>query len=71
MADFIAAMETVSGKRARLEPQPKLAADVYVTYADIGKAQKLLGFEPKVSIREGIERFWTWYEQEQQELTPG
>ena len=59
LADFIAAMEAVSGrKKARLEPQPKLAADVYVTYADITKAHELLGFEPTVSIREGIERFW-------------
>ncbi len=70
LADFIGAIEAVSGRRTRLEPQPKLAADVYVTYADIGKARKLLGFEPKVSIREGIERFWRWYEDEQRELTP-
>ena len=71
LADFIETIEAASGRKARLEPQPKLAADVYVTYADITKAQKLLGFEPKVSIREGIERFWRWYELEQQELTPG
>lgn len=68
LADFIAAMEEVSGRQAKLEPQPKLAADVYVTYADISKARKLLGFEPKVSIREGIEKFWAWYEREQQAL---
>ncbi len=68
LADFIAAIEKVSGRKARLEPEPKLAADVYVTYADISKAQKLLGFEPKVSIREGIETFWNWYEAEQLEL---
>ncbi len=68
LADFIAAMERVAGKRARLEPQPKLAADVYVTYADIGKARALLGFEPTVSIGEGIGRFWHWYEAEQKEL---
>ena len=70
LKDFIGAIEAVSGRKAKLEPQPKLAADVYVTYADITKAQTLLGFEPKVSIREGIERFWTWFEREQRELTP-
>ena len=70
LADFIETIEAVSGRKARLEPQPKLAADVYVTYADITKAQTLLGFEPNVSIREGIERFWTWFENEQRELTP-
>ena len=70
LADFIETIEAVSGRKARLEPQSKLAADVYVTYADITKAQTLLGFEPNVSIREGIERFWTWFEREQRELTP-
>lgn len=68
LVDFIAAMERVSGKKAVLEPRPKLAADVYVTYADISKARQLLGFEPKVSIQEGTERFWTWYGAEQQSL---
>jgi len=68
LAEFIAVMEGVAGKRARLEPRPKLAADVYVTYADISKARKLLGFEPKVSIQEGVERFWRWYEAEQESL---
>lgn len=68
LAEFIRVMEAVAGKRAKLEPQPKLAADVYVTYADIGKARRLLGFEPRVSIREGAERFWRWYEAEQLEL---
>ena len=69
LADFIAVMEAVAGKRARLEPQPKLAADVYVTYADITKARKLLEFEPTVSIRDGVARFWQWYKAEQQTLT--
>ena len=68
LADFIGAMEAVSGKRGRLEPQPKLPADVYVTYADISKARNLLGFEPEVSMRTGVERFWGWYQAEQQGL---
>ncbi len=68
LAGFIAEMERVAGKKAKFQPQPKLAADVYVTYADISKARKLLGFEPTVSVREGAERFWRWYEAEQRSL---
>ena len=68
LSEFIRVMEAVSGKRAALEPQPKLAADVYVTYADISKARRLLGFNPTVSVREGVERFWRWYEAEQRDL---
>ncbi|CAA9578999.1 MAG: NAD-dependent epimerase/dehydratase [uncultured Truepera sp.] len=68
LAEFIRVMEAVSGKRAVLEPQPKLAADVYVTYADIGKARRLLGFNPTVSVQAGVERFWEWYQAEQKGL---
>jgi UDP-glucuronate 4-epimerase len=35
--------------------------DVRQTFADIGKARELLGFEPKVSIAEGVPRFVAWY----------
>ncbi len=65
LAEFIAEMERVADRKATFKSQPKLPADVYVTYADISKARKLLGFEPTVSVREGTERFWRWYEAEQ------
>jgi UDP-glucuronate 4-epimerase len=66
LAEFIRTMESVAGKHATLKLQSKLPADVYVTYADTTKAQKLLGFNPTISIDEGVKRFWNWYLQEQQ-----
>jgi UDP-glucuronate 4-epimerase len=66
LAEFIRTMESVAGKKATLKLQPKLPADVYVTYADTTKARKLLGFNPAISIDEGVKRFWQWYVQEQQ-----
>ena len=68
LADFINTMERVAGKKATLNPQPKLPADVYVTYADTTKARELLGFNPTVSVQEGVERFWEWYVSEQESL---
>ena len=65
LAEFIQAMEKLAGRKANLRPQPKLEADVYVTYADISKAQRLLGFEPLVSMQEGVSRFWQWYSKQQ------
>lgn len=65
LAEFIRVMESVAGKKAKLKLQPKLPADVYVTYADISKAKHLLGFNPTISISEGVQRFWEWYMQEQ------
>jgi len=36
-------------------------ADVKYTYASIDKAQRLLGYHPKISFEEGIQRFYSWY----------
>lgn len=41
-----------------LPPQP---GDVPITYADVSKAARLLGYQPKVPIREGLRRFVAWY----------
>ena len=35
--------------------------DVPVTYADVQKAGRLLGYTPKVHIRTGLKRFVSWY----------
>lgn len=35
--------------------------DVSETFADIDKSKKMLGFEPKVKIEEGIKKFINWY----------
>lgn len=37
------------------------SGDVEHTYADIKKSKVMLGYEPSVSIEEGIERFIDWY----------
>jgi len=34
-----------------------------VTYADISKAERLLGYRPQVSFEEGVRRFVAWYRQ--------
>lgn len=35
--------------------------DVDRTFADVSKAKKLIGYEPKTSFEEGIEKFVKWY----------
>lgn len=61
LSDFVSWIEGLAGARARLAPTPMMDADVKYTYADIGKARRLLGYDPKVSVRDGVERFWVWY----------
>jgi nucleoside-diphosphate-sugar epimerase len=34
---------------------------VVATWADVEKAKRLLGYDPKVGIEEGLSRFVDWY----------
>ena len=61
LADFVATLEQLAGKRPHLVEQPMSDADVKYTYADISKARRLLGYEPKVGVQEGTRRFFEWY----------
>ena len=61
---FISIIEKELGKKAKIKELPSQLGDVPLTYADISKAKKLLGWEPKVSIEEGIKRFIEWYKRE-------
>ncbi|MFO8109064.1 MAG: GDP-mannose 4,6-dehydratase [Thermoplasmata archaeon] len=58
---FIDVLEDVLGRKAKKKMLPMQPGDVKETYADIDKSRDMLGFEPKVSIEEGIKRFLSWY----------
>jgi UDP-glucuronate 4-epimerase len=61
LKELIYLIEEAFGKKAHiemLEPQP---GDVSITYADISKAEKMLGYRPRIKIEEGIKRFVEWY----------
>lgn len=58
---LIQLIEENLGKSAIIKKMPDQPGDVPVTFADISKAQKLLGYEPGVRIEEGIENFVKWY----------
>lgn len=49
------------GKKAIIKHIPDQPGDVPITYADVSKAKKLLGYNPEVSIEKGIEKFVQWY----------
>jgi UDP-glucuronate 4-epimerase len=58
---MIQLMEKASGKKAKLSHSEEIKADMKVTWADISKAKKILGWEPKVSFEEGIKRLMAWH----------
>lgn len=60
LLEMVGLIEKYTGKRARLELKEFHRADMKETWADISKAKELLGWEPKVSLEEGIKRTVEW-----------
>jgi len=58
---IIARLEFLLGKKAKIDHKPFHIADIKETWADIDKAKKLLGWEPRVSLDEGLEKSVQWY----------
>ncbi len=62
LLNFVKRIEDLTGRSAHLIPAPMLDADIAYTFADISKTRKLLGYDPKTSVPEGVAKFWTWYQ---------
>ncbi len=62
LKEFVTMIETLGGRPANVIHKPRLAADFVKNEADISKARRLLGYNPKISVEEGVRRFWEWYE---------
>ena len=58
---LISLIEKNLRKKAKIKQLSEQLGDVPITYADITKAKKLLNYEPKIKIEEGIEKFVRWY----------
>lgn len=48
-------------RKAKIKKVKAQPGDMTVTWADISKAKKILGYQPRVSIEEGIKKFVSWY----------
>ena len=61
LLDFISTIENALNKGAKKKFLPMQQGDVLETYANIDRLIKITGYEPKISISEGISRFTSWY----------
>ena len=61
LTELLSIFEKVIGTKAKVKSRPSHSASVEVTYANVDKAKKLLGWEPEVSLEEGITRLVTWF----------
>ena len=58
---IISKFEELLGKKAKINHKSFHVADLMETWADISKAKSLLGWEPLVSLDEGLEKSVQWY----------
>jgi UDP-glucuronate 4-epimerase len=61
LRELISLLERELDAHAVIDRQPPQPGDVPQTYADISKARRVLGYEPKTQIEDGIHRFIQWF----------
>ena len=61
---FVQIIEILLGKKAVIVDTPTPPSEPIITYADITQAKQLLGWQPKVNVKEGLANFIAWMRQE-------
>ena len=61
MSDFVQIIEEITGKSAIIQETDAPASDPSVTYADVTRARNAFGYNPQVSIADGMQKFWEWF----------
>jgi len=64
LKNLVSLIESTLEKKAKIKHTLEQPGDVPITYADITKSKKLLGYNPKVGIEEGVKNFVSWYKNE-------
>jgi UDP-glucuronate 4-epimerase len=63
VSHVIALLEEQLGRAARIDRRPAHPADAMATWADIGKARRLLGWSPETPLADGLRAAVGWYRQ--------
>jgi UDP-glucuronate 4-epimerase len=61
LIEFVEIIEEYSGKTINKVTVPTPLSDPPITYCNNNKARELLGFEPSVSVKEGLYNTWEWF----------
>jgi len=59
--DYIGALETALGVKARKNFMPMQPGDVPATSADTSELEKWVGFHPDTPVIDGVKKFSEWY----------
>ena len=63
LAEVLEKMEAIVGHPIRRDYQEQARGDARHTAADVSKVKKVMNFEPKISLYEGLEQEWEWVQQ--------
>jgi len=61
LRDLLRLLGSLLGRPVREREKPPQRGDMKETWADVGKAARLLGFQPRTPIETGLERFVAWF----------
>lgn len=61
LLDFVDALESSIGIKAKRNMMPMQPGDVYKTWADTSDLFEAVGYQPKVNIQDGVAKFVAWY----------
>jgi len=64
MTQFITIAENLLNKKAKIRAVPAPISEPLITFASVKRANEKLGFNPQVSLPEGMARFLTWFSKE-------
>ena len=60
LLELLDLMRQASGRAIAVQHLPPRAGDVRDSLADLRRATEVIGYVPKVGLRDGLERTWTW-----------
>jgi len=61
LLELVRHLERALNKKARLKFLPEQPGDMKITFADISRARRMLGYDPKTPLEEGITLFADWF----------
>ena len=64
MSDFVKIIESLVGRKAMLSNPAAPASEPKITFADIGRARRLLDYNPRTAAADGLAKLWEWYQNE-------
>jgi UDP-glucuronate 4-epimerase len=59
--EVISLLEKALGRKANIERRPPVPEDMPITYANLAKAERILGYKPKMPFAAGVAQFVEWF----------